>query len=154
MEFKIIHMKMIEGKFSKVGLSWSLALICILSSCVSTLSSTQKYEQMKECRDQWRYYALSDTIGVEVLFFQEKRRLDLMRYPNLIIGRQLENGDTIALLDKSSEMNVEVGSTIYAAPGAWSNSEKEILKPLFTVQGEEQLKLFCSTRRVYYCSVM
>jgi len=73
-------------------------------------------------------------------------------YPNFIIG-VTANSDTIGIIDKDFNGTINKNDKISVSPAIWSEEDKELIKPLFTVfKKTKENNLCCSVKIIYYGS--
>lgn len=137
----------------KIYLSFTLLVIqSVFYSCSLRSSSYWESEtkKMRDCQASWRFIDLDKAQEVTVLLFQGKSRFHLYAYPNLIIGVTSLN-DTIGILDKDFSEPLISGDRILLTAQNWSEKEKDILKPLFTLYNSSvENDLYCKVSTVFY----
>jgi hypothetical protein len=107
-------------------------------------------EKVSNCRKTWKYADLEKTESITVLLYNAKMRFHLFSFPNFIIGEN-QKGDTIAVMDRHFEGKLKQGDKITIEPYLWTETEKNIIKPLFTVHKKsKENNLYCSIKKVFY----
>ena len=110
-------------------------------------------EKVQKCRDEWSYKDLEKEIVIRVLLYNSKKNLDISSFPNFVIG-VTNSMDTIAIMDKDFEGTINRGSSITVSPLLWTDIEKEIMKPMFTVYPKsKENDLYCSVKIIYYGNI-
>ncbi len=138
-----------KGKISIMGVC-----ICgyILTGCFvrSRKFWDSEKNKVEECRSKWIHKDLPKEQQITVLLFTPKSNRDIYSYPNFLIG-VTEIKDTIAFIDKHFEGEIRVGVRIKLLPFQWSEAEKTINKPIFTVHKKsKENDLYCIVKTVYY----
>jgi len=140
-------------EFIKNNIGFILVLFFSFSTgCTfySKYPSEVEVKRLIECQKRWRYKDLDKDQEITVLLFQGKSNFDIYTYPNLIIGVTALN-DTVGILDKDFSEPLISGDRITLTADNWSEREKEILKPLFTVHKNSiENDLFCKVSTVFY----
>lgn len=126
------------------------AALFIQGCSMSKKSWQAEQKSVSECYKSWKYEDLQTVQHVRVLLYNQKHNQDIYSYPNFLIGINTK-GDTIAIMDKDFEGKLREGDMITVEPDEWTNAEKEIKKPLFTVRKKpSENKLYCSVNVIFY----
>ncbi|MEO8146224.1 MAG: hypothetical protein ABI723_01240 [Bacteroidia bacterium] len=89
-------------------------------------------------------------MDLKVLLYLEKFHYDVSSFPNFIIGVTM-NSDTVGIIDKDFDGIINKNEKITVSPQVWTDTDKEILKPVFWVNKKSKINdLQCSVKRVYY----
>jgi hypothetical protein len=131
-------------------------LACLFTSILAGCFMQNKVPLNKEklkvesCMNKWIYKDLLEEQTVSVLVYSAKFNHGVQSFPNLLIGVNLKH-DTIAILDKDSEVMLKQGNVVKVQPELWSIEEKEIKKPALVVhQNTDINNLYCKVQTVYY----
>jgi hypothetical protein len=108
---------------------------------------------VEDCRNNWMYEDLKDTITIRLLLLDKKGRYDIVSWPNLFIGITNDN-DTIGLIDDFSTKDFKINSLLTFVPydyGIEIGKSKDGLTPVFTVhKKDKENKLYCSIKSLFY----
>ena len=112
-----------------------------------------KYDsEFYSCWDNIKFNDLERDTTVRVLLFIKYIRLTVNPSPNQIIG-VLNNKDTVALLDIAFRGEIKTNSTVRFKSRRWTNDEKEINSPYYTIfppQKNNDNKIMCAVKAGYY----
>ncbi|WP_163718787.1 hypothetical protein [Mangrovibacterium lignilyticum] len=112
---------------------------------------------VKNCREDWTYSDLKDTISIRLLLHDKKGRYDLVSWPNLFIGITNQN-DTIGLIDNFTTIEYKVNSKLTFVPYDYGTEIEKALggyAPVFTVhRKDKENRLYCSIKSLYYCKLI
>ncbi len=102
------------------------------------------------CMKRWTYKDSFDEQNIKVLLFYKKYSFDIQAFPNLVIG--VTNGnDTIAIIDKDSEVTIEKFRLVKIKPSIWTDVDKEIYKVGHIISKHAKVNdLFCNVHVAYY----
>jgi hypothetical protein len=131
---------------------FAIISILVLTSCHIRSKSFWKEEKTKveTCQNLWAYEDLPESQLITALLFNAKWNHDVSSFPNFLIG-VTKNNDTLAIMDKNFEGNIKHGDIVTVVPERWSQVEKDIKKPLFTVNPRsDENDLYCAVRTIYY----
>jgi hypothetical protein len=136
----------------KFRIFYNFFLLIFISSCGLFHKNYWNKEQLKikSCFNQWNYEDLKLESKMKVLLFNSGFDYDISSYPNLVIGI-IESGDTIGILDMDFKGGIKKGDLIKVYPLSWTDDEKEIKKPSFTVsKNHKDNDLYCKVKIIYY----
>ncbi len=132
-----------------------LVLTFCLTSCIMHSMRSKKYwniekKKMETCRKEWKYVDLTKKTELKVLLFRKKYNYDRLSFPNFIIGITTDS-DTIGIIDKDFDGTIKKNEKITVLPTIWTETEKELIKPVFAVyKNTKDNDLHCSVKIVYY----
>ena len=117
------------------------------------VSRTPEKNKIAKCYESWQYEDLQSGQHLSVLLHNPKLNRGIQSYPNFIIGVNAQ-GDTIAILDKDYAGKLGYGDQINVSPHKWTDVEKKVKKPLFTLRKKsEENDLYCMVKTVFYGKV-
>jgi len=133
---------------------WILVLLIFFLGCRTTSFYQKEYREVSKSYNNWVYKELKNKQDIRVLLFNKKVRIDLLSYPNFIIGIN-KQGDTIAVIDKDYENNLILNDKVVVEQCIWNPNEKEMIKPLLTISKNRKInQLYLSIDTVFYGSIV
>ena len=142
-----------------------MGFLIVFSSCKGFYSkhfvSKERWEKehiyVENCRDNWTYSDLNDSLSIEVIHFENQWNYDLAHFPSFFIGVTAKN-DTIGIIDYDFNGNVEIGEELLFKPGKsrmTPESGKNGHTPCFTYSYKRKLnKINCAVKNIYYAELI
>jgi hypothetical protein len=108
---------------------------------------------VENCRSNWIYKELQDTITIKLLLIDKKGYYDLAKWPNFFIGITNEK-DTIGIVDDFSTKDYEKNSLLTFVPYDYTRqlyNSPESLVPVLTIKRKDkENKYYCSVKTIFY----
>jgi hypothetical protein len=129
-----------------------ILILGLVNNCISYKKHPKELDikKIKECRGNWIYQDLKLKQTGKILFYSKKFDFDLLSFPNFLIVAT-NNCDTIGFLDKDFNGKLKKGMNVELIDCFWSDKEKELKKPIFTVSKRKfENYLFCKIHKIYF----